>query len=400
VAKWLLVVVTIAAAIAAELCLVGPKPTAIDVGLSPAARFVAAVAIVALAAWLCLFIAFRPWRPNPGKRDLERLPYDGDDYLAQGLGPVPQDGTPRELYLDLVKRCVTNILYEDPPKVVFDHLCRPTVATRFELQRRVLGEDFASAAHTLVGTHRLENIQHCVERVLEQNVPGDLVETGSYRGGATIFMRALLRAHEVTDRRVFVCDSFSPLAPQLPHWTVLPLIQALAAIPNRWWQRKYFFLLQKFAKDYQAFPPTSDPSDCFVQILMWNLRNPDLMAGSGENHSLELVQSRFARYGLLDEQVVFLKGFFADTLPHAPVERIAVLRLDGDLYESTRDALVHLYPKLSPGGYCIIDDYYPWPDCAKAVNEYRQEHGISEEMHDIDQTGVYWRKGTRKGEPR
>jgi O-methyltransferase len=59
-----------------------------------------------------------------------------------------------------------------------------------------------------------------------------------------------------------------------------------------------------------------------------------------------------------------------------------------------------LYPKLSPGGYCIIDDYYPWPDCAKAVNEYRQEHGISEEMHDIDQTGVYWRKGTRKGEPR
>ena len=67
--------------------------------------------------------------------------------------------------------------------------------------------------------------------------------------------------------------------------------------------------------------------------------------------TLPAVRSNFARLGLLDEQVVFLRGFFSDTLPGAPFERLALLRLDGDLYPSTRDALVHCYPKLTVGGF-------------------------------------------------
>ena len=112
-----------------------------------------------------------------------------------------------------------------------------------------------------------------------------------------------------------------------------------------------------------------------------------------------LYQSRtcrrnFERYCLLDEQVRFLKGWFSDTLPDAPIEELAVVRLDGDLYESTMDGLVNLYPKLSPGGYCIIDDYGHIDACRQAVDDYRSAHGIEEEMLVIDGAGSYWRRDT------
>src|SRR5205814_3171431 len=108
--------------------------------------------------------------------------------------------------------------------------------------------------------------------------------------------------------------------------------------------------------------------------------------------SLDEVKANFERYGLLDDQVRFLKGWFRDTLPAAPIERLAVLRLDGDLYESTMDALVNLYPKLSPGGYCIIDDYGLIEACRRAVGDYRARHGIGEPIHIVDGTAVYWQR--------
>ena len=108
--------------------------------------------------------------------------------------------------------------------------------------------------------------------------------------------------------------------------------------------------------------------------------------------SLQTVQSNFAKYQLLDHQVKFLKGWFKDTLPTAPIEQLAVMRLDGDLYESTTDALVSLYPKLSPGGYVIIDDYWNAPPCRSAVDDYRRQNQIGESIHTIDWSGAYWQK--------
>jgi O-methyltransferase len=69
-----------------------------------------------------------------------------------------------------------------------------------------------------------------------------------------------------------------------------------------------------------------------------------------------------------------------------------LLRLDGDLYESTIQALDALYPRLSVGAFCIIDDYYAIDACRQAVTEYRNRHRISAEIIDIDGTGVLWRK--------
>jgi O-methyltransferase len=107
---------------------------------------------------------------------------------------------------------------------------------------------------------------------------------------------------------------------------------------------------------------------------------------------LEEVQANFARYGLLDEGVRFLVGWLADTLPAAPIERLAVLRLDGDMYGSTMEALEALYPKLSVGGYVIIDDYGAIPRCKEAVTDFRAAHGIIDPMESVDWTGVYWQR--------
>ena len=105
--------------------------------------------------------------------------------------------------------------------------------------------------------------------------------------------------------------------------------------------------------------------------------------------------SYFDRYGLLDDQVRFLKGWFRDTLPTAEIGPLAVLRLDGDLYESTMDALVHLYPTLSVGGYLIVDDYGVIPACRQAIHDYRDAHGITEEVKHVDWSAVYWQRAPR-----
>jgi hypothetical protein len=108
--------------------------------------------------------------------------------------------------------------------------------------------------------------------------------------------------------------------------------------------------------------------------------------------SLEEVRANFERYGLLDEQVVFLKGWFRDTLPSAPIERLAVMRLDGDLYESTMDALTCLYPMLSAGGFVILDDYHSVPGCSDATHEFRDSMDVKAPLTLIKGGGAFWRK--------
>lgn len=108
--------------------------------------------------------------------------------------------------------------------------------------------------------------------------------------------------------------------------------------------------------------------------------------------SMEEVQRNFERYGLLDDQVRFLKGWFRDTLSEAPIAALAVARLDGDMYESTMDSLVHLYPKLSVGGYLIVDDYGAFRVCRQAVHDYRKAHGIDDEIRKVDWSGVFWQR--------
>jgi O-methyltransferase len=109
--------------------------------------------------------------------------------------------------------------------------------------------------------------------------------------------------------------------------------------------------------------------------------------------SLDEVQRNFRTFDLLDDQVVFLKGWFKDTLPAAQIDKLAIMRLDGDFYESTMDALTNLYDKLSIGGYAIIDDYGEdvW-QCRAAVDEFRGTRAITDSLMRVDSKCWYWQR--------
>jgi O-methyltransferase len=240
------------------------------------------------------------------------------------------------LYLDLLKACLTRVLFMN------DMPGRDSEGLAKDREIRELGWDWPDQAETMVGMARLNSVHECVETVLRDGVPGDLLEAGVWRGGVAILMRAILAAHGVTDRTVWVADSFRGL-------------------------------------------PVPDATS-FTQDLSLDLSGFDELAVS-----LDQVKANFDRYGMLDDQVEFLEGWFKDTLPDAPVEQLAVLRLDGDLYESTIQALEALYHKVSPGGFVIIDDYLSLEPCRLAVEDFRSAFAISEEIVEIDWSGVYWR---------
>lgn len=264
----------------------------------------------------------------------------------------------RTLYLDLVKRCLLNLIYGEKeviPAVQTGALKSALLNTlkarglqvvrpkEFDPEVRKSGKDWPLYGQTMVSQERLDNLQFCVEDVLQRGIPGDLIETGVWRGGASILMRAVLKAYGVTDRTVWVADSFAGLPPP----------------------------------DTERYPQDAgDIHHTFDQLIV----------------SQEDVAHNFALYGLLDDQVKFLKGWFRDTLPTAPIEKLAVMRLDGDMYESTMDALVSLYPKLSVGGYVIIDDYGHLPNCKRAVEDFRASNSITDTISTVDWTGAYWQR--------
>jgi O-methyltransferase len=243
----------------------------------------------------------------------------------------------RALYLDTMERILCNTIYGDP-----SILPSGGEAAHDPLQRAE-GRDWPAQAFTMVGLHRLRNLRRCVEQAIGDGVRGDLIETGVWRGGAAIMMRAVLEAYGAQDRRVWLADSFRGLPP-----------------PN----------------------PERYPHDEGVHLEGYSaLAVP-----------VDTVKENFRRFGLLDERVQFVEGWFAETLVNLEADELAVIRLDGDLYESTIDALTALYPKLAPGGFLIVDDYGAIHACRAAVDDYRQQHDIREELHAIDWTGVFWRK--------
>ena len=271
--------------------------------------------------------------------------------------------TGTELYLDLMKRCLMNSIYSGSEvrgfapsrgykRLFFNWFLLPAlrrsgarvvIPYQYDIQNRLNGTDWSPMAHTMIGRKRLDNLQNCIQHVLVNRIPGDFIETGVWRGGATIFMRAMLKAWGDTSRIVWVADSFEGL----------PEPDGL-----------------NYPKD------RGDTHHTYSELAV----------------SLQTVQENFRKYALLDDQVRFLKGWFKDTLPTAPIEKLAILRLDGDMYESTMDGLKNLYAKLSRGGFLIVDDYGAVPACKDAVHDFRRDNKISEEIIEIDWGGVYWQK--------
>lgn len=271
---------------------------------------------------------------------------------------LPQEAS--ELYLSLLARNLTRYGFDENYRplegrnAVFRLAIRMTNRTlsvlNLELVRREFVDSYAREwgldhpvnAETMIGLHRLANIRQCIVDVLRDDIQGDLLEAGVWRGGATIFMRGVLKAYGVTDRVVWVVDSFQGL----------PLASRATAVDRA-----------------MNFGPCAYAA------------------------SLDDVRTNFERYGLLDEQVRFLKGWFNETLPRAPIKQLAVLRIDADMYDSTMDVLNNLYPTLSSGGFVIVDDYGGLESCRRAVDDFRKDGDIQEPIMWVDSTGIYWRRG-------
>jgi O-methyltransferase len=185
--------------------------------------------------------------------------------------------------------------------------------------------------------------------VVADEIEGDLIEAGVWRGGASILMRATLDALGEAERPVWLADSFQ-------------------GFPT---------------PDSEAYPADS---------------GLDLSPHEFLSVPVDEVRSYFARLGL-DHDLRFVPGFFHDTMPTLRGGRWAIVRLDGDTYESTWVSLEALYPGLARGGYLIVDDYGFVPACREAVEDYRRQNDISEEIVEVDWNCVRWRRETEP-EPR
>lgn len=199
----------------------------------------------------------------------------------------------------------------------------------------------------------LDNTWHLTADLLRREVPGDLVECGVFAGVQPAIMAKVCQIAG-DPRRVHLFDSF-------------------VGIP------------QAGPRDDRTI------TDCI------GAPGPDslgaLVSTGVSSCSVESVQRNMANWGVDANRFVYHPGWFQHTVPSADIESIAFLRLDGDLYDSTKVCLDHLYPRLARGGYCVIDDY-ALTGCRLAVTEYLATVGESPEIVTIEGGGgpVYWRR--------
>jgi hypothetical protein len=250
---------------------------------------------------------------------------------------------PAGLYLDLLKKVLTGTLSGEEPDID-----DPRFLAGF------IDHYINGSAYTMVPRARLDNIQDCIANVVGQQIPGDFIETGVWRGGTTIFMRGVLAALGAAGRSVWVADSFQGLPePDAGKFPAEARAHASATMTETY---KHFAV------------------------------------------SRAEVEANFHAFGLLDDRVRFLAGWFKDTLPTAPIERLAIIRLDGDYYESTLDALTSLYDKLSPGGYVVVDDYGEdqWTYCRRAIDDFRRARGLTGELSRVDSKCYFWQRPLKR----
>ncbi len=203
----------------------------------------------------------------------------------------------------------------------------------------------ARPVDTLAPPAQLDAIQACIETIVNDAIPGDLMEAGCFRGGLCVLMSGVLKALGALDRKVFAADSF-------------------AGLPSP--------------------DVTLAPDDAIVFEL--------LHAVGGFKSSIEQFRETLRRHDLLDGRIQPIRGWFHETLPCAPIQSLAMIRLDATFQQSTRAVLDALYPKLSPGGFVFCSDYGVPTGARRAVDEYRFKHGIGEPLVDVDNQGVLWRK--------
>ena len=244
--------------------------------------------------------------------------------------------------LDLAEMAITGSLTDEAGSCWASKWegCDLTKLQPYQGRLRWYGKDWGPYAHAMVGHKRLRNVRAAIESVIADGVEGDFAELGVWRGGVCIFAKLCLDAYGQPARRVHAFDVFGDL----------PAYGAGKARRN------------------------------FLSV------------------SEEQVRHNFEKYGLtLDDSIVFHKGLFQQTarefrLTTPATTRLAVLRIDGNFYESYEDAMYYLYELVPVGGIVIWDDYGSSGSVKRMWKEFRTNYSMPEELHAVDNDGVWWRK--------
>jgi len=244
----------------------------------------------------------------------------------------------RDNHIELTKNALTGDVIETPAA---RSKGRGYEELPYDAEKRYGGKDWPLYGYTMIGKKRLDNLHNILVSVVDRSIDGDFIECGVWRGGASIFARIVLDLYHQCHRTVYVADSFAGLPPSKSTLDPIPF-------------------------DNQPF-----------------LEVP-----------LDKVKHHFKKFNLNpDENVQFIKGFFSESLPlwKSKIAKLAVLRLDGDMYESCADIMANLYEKVSVGGYVIVDDWFGFP-CKDAVESFFRHHSQQISVDDVDGTSVYFMK--------
>lgn len=294
-------------------------------------------------------------------------------------------------YLDMVKKGVSGYLDNTCPRLRWD---------ANSVQNTLRQPKISDSVRTLLNEERLDNIQACIASVIDEKVPGDIFEAGCWKGGSAILAKACLHAfanQDALQRQLWCADKFEDMRGYYSTPLILlgqPFLKLFARTARLWPYSIKNALMNILNKGF----PKDNYDKSTIDLYFNHFATISWLASIRHKHFLMLrglddVKEAFARYGLLDDDINFLPGWFEDTLPQAAerIDKLAVLRADGDFYKSTQDILHNLYPKISMGGYCIIDDYGCFSECRRAVDEYRQQHSISAPIQWVDDEAIYWR---------
>lgn len=246
------------------------------------------------------------------------------------------------MYLDLLKKCLTGSLMKPEPD--------RSVANKIVYAHEFTKHYINGPAVTMLPRARLDNLQLCMETCVSDGIPGDFLEAGVWRGGATIFMSLLCRIMSVDDRNVWVADSFQGL-PE----------------PDK----------DKFPRE-AATHSSRLMTQTYGHLAV----------------SLEEVRDNFSLYSAYWDNVKFLPGWFDKSLADERIKRLCLLRVDADYFKSTLDCLTLLWDKLEVGGFVIIDDYglSDLTSCKMAVDEFREQRHITTPLTYVDEQCIFWRK--------
>jgi len=282
-------------------------------------------------------------RTSPSKPAPALSVAQGSDGKTAVFGATtPAADNMKEAYLSLLLMALTGSLTDEAGACDVFSKGGCSVVRSFDPVERMKGNDWPPWGQTMVGHLRLLNVRTAIEDTVKNNVPGDFVELGTWRGGTCIFAKAIFNVMGETSRKVHLFDAFEKI---------------------------------------QSYDTTQGN---FV----------DFLAATQDS-----VSHNFQKFGVLDDNVEFHKGLFKNTVPAFvaanPNLQLSVLRIDGNFYDSYQDALYYLFPLVPVGGYVIFDDVFVNNGDEAIMQcwlDFKKDNSVPEELTRIDDVSAYFKK--------